>query len=292
MFETFDEKTLRVNGVDVFAKVGGEGPPLLLLHGYPQTHVIWHRVAGELAKQFTVVAPDLRGYGASGKPPGGEGHINYSKREMARDQVELMRALGFDRFQVCGHDRGGRVAHRMAMDHPAAVERLMVLDIAPTLAMYEQTSMEFARAYWWWFWLIQPAPFPEEMVAAAPEVFLRKKIGWDRAGLAPFTDDTYAAYLKNVSDPATMHAMCEDYRAAASIDLEHDRQDRREGKMIRCPLAVQWGAHGVIDRCFQPLDEWRKVATSVTGGALACGHYIPEEVPENFLRCAAEFFKP
>ncbi|MBL8513963.1 MAG: alpha/beta hydrolase [Betaproteobacteria bacterium] len=291
MFEGFDARTLRINGVDVFVRIGGSGPPLLLLHGYPQSHLIWHRVAPVLAQRFTVVAPDLRGYGASGKPPGGPGHVNYSKREMAKDPVELMRALGFVRFQACGHDRGGRVAHRMAMDHPGTVERLMVLDIAPTLAMYENTSMEFARAYWWWFWLIQPAPFPEQMVAAAPELFLRKKIGWGRAGLTPFTDETYATYLRNVSDPATMHAMCEDYRAAATIDLEHDRADRTAGRMIECPLAVHWGAHGVIEKCFQPLVEWRKVAREVSGGSLECGHYIPEEVPEDLLECVEMFFK-
>jgi haloacetate dehalogenase len=291
MFEGFDARTLHVNGVDIFARIGGIGPPLLLLHGYPQSHVIWHMVAPELAQRFTVVVPDLRGYGASGKPPGGEGHVNYSKRAMAKDQVELMRVLGFGSFQVCGHDRGGRVAHRMAMDFPRAVERLMVLDIAPTLAMYEQTSMEFARAYWWWFWLIQPAPFPEQMVAAAPEVFLKRKIGWGRAGMEPFTDETYAAYLKYVSDPATMHAMCEDYRAAATIDLEHDRADRDAGRMIACPLAVHWGAQGVIEKCFQPLEEWRKVAREVFGGALECGHYIPEEVPEELLARIGVFFK-
>ncbi|MBL8521456.1 MAG: alpha/beta hydrolase [Betaproteobacteria bacterium] len=291
MFDGFQLRTFSVNGVDIFARIAGNGPPLLLLHGYPQTHVIWHKVAPDLAKRFTVVAPDLRGYGASGKPAGGEGHVNYSKREMAKDQAVLMRALGYDRFQVCGHDRGGRVAHRMALDHPHAVDRLMVLDIAPTLAMYEQTSMDFAKSYWWWFWLIQPAPFPEQMVAAAPEVFLKRKIGWGRAGMSPFTAETYAAYLANIRDPATMHAMCEDYRAAATIDLEHDRADREAGRMVACPLAVHWGAHGVIERCFKPLDEWRKVAVDVSGGALECGHYIPEEVPGELLGCVEAFFK-
>lgn len=291
MFDGFETRTLYVNGVDIFARIGGSGPPLLLLHGYPQSHLIWHRVAPSLAKRFTVVAPDLRGYGASGKPPGGDGHVNYSKREMAKDQVELMRALGFNSFQVCGHDRGARVAHRMAMDFPEAVERLMVLDVAPTLAMYEQPSMEFARAYWWWFWLIQPAPFPEQMVAAAPDIFLNRKIGWGRAGLTPFTEEIYEAYLKNVSDPATMHAMCEDYRAAATIDLEHDRGDRDAGRMIACRVAVHWGAHGVIERCFKPLDEWRKVAREVSGTAIESGHYIPEEVPEELLAHMDAFFK-
>ncbi len=292
MFDGFEARQVVVDGVGLHVRTGGSGPPLLLLHGYPQSHLIWHKVAPELARKFFVVAPDLRGYGDSAKLPGGDGHANYSKRAMAGDQVGLMRALGFNSFQVCGHDRGGRVAHRMALDHPQAVERMMVLDIAPTLAMYEQTSMEFARAYWWWFWLIQPAPFPEQTVAAAPEVFLKKKIGWGRAGLSPFTDATYAAYLRHVSDPATMHAMCEDYRAAATIDLVHDREDRAAGRRVECPVAAHWGAHGVIDRCFKPIEEWNKVARDVTGGALECGHYIPEEVPAALLACMKAFFKP
>ncbi|HEX4858478.1 MAG TPA: alpha/beta hydrolase [Usitatibacteraceae bacterium] len=290
MFEGFATRSITANGVAIHARVGGDGPPLLLLHGYPQTHLIWHRVAPSLARRYTVIASDLRGYGQSEKPPGGADHAAYSKRQMARDQVEMMRQLGFAQFAVCGHDRGARVAHRMCVDHPDAIRKAMLLDIAPTLAMYENTSMEFARAYWWWFWLIQPAPFPEQMVAASPEVFLRRKIGWGSAGLAPFTDHTYAAYLACVSDPPTMHAMCEDYRAAASVDLEHDRADRASGRKVACPLTVLWGAHGVIGRCFDPLAEWRKVAGTVGGHALPCGHYIPEEVPELLIAEIEAFF--
>ena len=210
MFTEFTPRRIHANGIGIHTLVGGSGPPLLLLHGYPQSHLIWHRTAPELAKHFTVIVTDLRGYGLSGKPTDTADHANYSKREMAKDQVEVMRVLGFDSFHLCGHDRGGRVAHRLAVDHPQAVKKLMLLDISPTLSMYEQTSMDFARAYWWWFWLIQPSPFPENMVAAAPEIFLKKKIGWGHAGLTPFTDETYAAYLSYVSDPAIMHAMCED----------------------------------------------------------------------------------
>lgn len=290
MFSGFDEDRIEIGGVGIHARIGGKGPPLLLLHGYPQSHLIWHRVAPELAERYTVVATDLRGYGASDKPVGEPDHANYSKRAMAADQVEVMRALGFERFFLCGHDRGARVAHRLAMDHPQAVARLMLLDIAPTLAMYEQTSMEFARAYWWWFFLIQPTPFPESLVGAAPEIYLRKKIGWGRAGLTPFTEETYAAYLAYVSDPATMHGMCEDYRAAASIDLAHDRADRDAGRRIACPVRVLWGEYGVIHRCFRPLDEWRRVAERVDGGALPCGHYIPEELPGPLLEEMRRFF--
>lgn len=290
MFEGFDTRRFSVNGVGIHARIGGSGPPLLLLHGYPQSHLIWHRVAAVLAEKFTIVATDLRGYGASDKPVGAPDHANYSKREMAKDQWEVMRQLGFDRFFLCGHDRGARVSHRLAMDRPESVARLMTLDIAPTLAMYEQTSMEFARAYWWWFFLIQPAPFPEQMVAGAPETYLKKKIGWGHAGLSAFTEETYAAYLAHVSDPATMHGMCEDYRAAAGIDLEHDRADRAAGRMLECPLHVLWGEHGVIQRCFRPLDDWRRVARDVRGRALPCGHYIPEEIPDLLVDEMLRFF--
>ena len=291
MYSAFTQKRIHANGVEIHALIGGSGPPLLLLHGYPQSHLIWHRVAPELAKTFTVIVTDLRGYGLSAKPPGLPDHSNYSKREMARDQVEVMHQLGFDSFHLCGHDRGGRVAHRLTMDHPQAVKRLMLLDISPTLTMYEQTNMDFARSYWWWFWLIQPTPFPESMVAGAPETFLKKKIGWGHAGLTPFTDETYAAYLSYVSDPATMHAMCEDYRAAASIDLEHDRVDRAAGRTITCPVNVLWGEFGVVNRCFKPLDDWRAVADDVRGRTVPCGHYIPEEVPEALLAEMLVFFR-
>ena len=293
MFERFTRRRLRVNGVEINTLIGGSGPPLLLLHGYPQSHLIWHRVAPELAKKYSVVATDLRGYGHSAKPVGPDGltdHSNYSKRTMAQDQIEVMRALGHDSFYLCGHDRGARVSHRLAVDHPAVVKRVMLLDISPTLAMYEQTTMDFARAYWWWFFLIQPAPFPESMIAGAPEIYLQKKIGWGHAGMSPFTAETYAAYLAYVSDPATMHAMCEDYRAAASIDLTHDRADLDAGRKIACPVNVLWGEHGVVNRCFKPLEDWQRVATDVHGHTLPCGHYIPEEAPAQLLQEMFTFF--
>ena len=294
MFPGFTQRRLRANGVEINTLVGGSGPPLLLLHGYPQSHLIWHRVAPELAKQYTVVATDLRGYGHSEKPAGLADHSNYSKRAMAQDQLEVMRQLGFSSFYLCGHDRGGRVSHRLAVDHPESIMKLMLLDISPTLTMYEQTSMDFARSYWWWFFLIQPTPFPETMVAGAPEAYIRKKIGWGHAGLKPFTEETYAAYLSHVSDPATMHGMCEDYRAAASIDLEHDRADRAAGKKIACPVRVLWGEFGVVNRCFKPIEDWQEVTREhalVSGRTVPCGHYIPEEVPTELLHEMQQFFQ-
>ena len=294
MFTNFKHFCLNVNDRDdditINGVIGGNGPPLLLLHGYPQSHLIWHRVAPVLAERFTVIATDLRGYGASSKPLSRDDHANYSKRAMAHDQIEVMRQLGFESFYLCGHDRGARVSHRLAVDYPERVKQLVMLDISPTLAMYEQTTMEFARAYWWWFFLIQPTPFPELMMAGAPETYLKKKIGWGHAALTPFTDETYAAYLSYVSDPATMHGMCEDYRAAATIDLEHDRADREAVKKIECPTLVLWGEHGVVNRCFKPLEDWRRVALNVDGHTLPCGHYIPEEVPDLLTAELNNFF--
>ncbi len=274
---------VRVGDVEINAVVTGNGPPLLLLHGFPQTHLIWRKVLPQLSRSFTVVATDLRGYGDSSKPAGLPDHANYAKRAMALDQAEVMRTLGFDRFLLCGHDRGARVAHRLAVDHPARVSRLAVLDVAPTKAMYEGTTMAFARAYYHWFFLIQPAPFPETLIGADPEAFLRHHMGGRHAGLAPFLPDAWPEYLRCFSGPAAIHASCEDYRASATIDLVHDAADLAAGREVTCPLLVLWGEHGVIEREFRPLDDWRKVAIDVRGRSLPCGHYIPEEAPEALL---------
>lgn len=271
------------DGQSIHALVGGSGPPLLLLHGHPQTHVIWHRVAPVLAAHRTLVLADLRGYGASSKPPGDADHGNYSKRTMARDMLRLMQSLGHGRFEVLAHDRGARVAHRLAVDHADAVQRLVLLDIAPTLAMYEQTTEAFARAYWHWFFLIQPAPLPERLIEADPAAYLRDTMGRRSAGLSPFDPRAWAAYEAGLRQPGAAHGLCEDYRASAGIDLEHDRHDRAAGRRLAQPLLVLWGADGVVQRCFQPLDAWRRVATDVRGGALPCGHYIAEEAPEALL---------
>jgi haloacetate dehalogenase len=276
----FAARDVATSGARIRARVGGEGPPVLLLHGYPQTHAIWHRVAPRLAERFAVVATDLRGYGDSEAPPSTPDHAPYSKRAMARDQVEVMEALGFDTFHVVGHDRGGRVAHRMALDHPPRVRTLTVLDIAPTRHMYEGTSFEFARAYYHWFFLIQPAPFPERLIGADPEFYLRSLMSRRPAGLAVFDPAAFAEYVR-CFDAATIAASCEDYRAAATLDLEHDRAD--EERRVAAPLLVLWGRHGVVQRCFDALAAWRARAADVSGGPLECGHYVPEQAPDALL---------
>ncbi|WP_459473423.1 alpha/beta fold hydrolase [Pseudomonas sp. No.117] len=287
MFPGFAQHRLDVDGVELNCRVGGSGPALLLLHGHPQTHVMWHRVAPRLAERFTVVAADLRGYGDSAKPAAGE--EAYSKRTLARDNVELMRLLGHERFAMLAHDRGARVAHRLALDHPQAVERLMLLDIAPTLAMYRQTDEAFARAYWHWFFLIRPAPLPERLIEADPEGYLKGVMGTRSAGLAPFPPEVLAEYLRCLSLPGTARGICEDYRASAGIDLAHDQADLDAGRCLELPLRVLWGAEGTVGRCFDPLAEWRQVATQVSGRALPGGHYLAEELPDLVLEEALAF---
>lgn len=289
MFEGFRTFDIAHGDIRIHGRIGGSGPPLLLLHGHPQTHVIWHRLAEPLASRFTVVATDLRGYGDSSKPPGEPDHANYSKRAMADDQVAVMSELGFERFLLCGHDRGGRVAHRLAMDFPAAVEKLMLLDIAPTLAMYEQTDRTFATAYFHWFFLIQPSPLPETLIEAAPAAYITRTMGGRHASLDAFEPAAIAEYQRCLAQPGAAHALCEDYRASNGIDLEHDRADREAGRRITCPVSVLWGQHGIIQRCFDPLAEWRAVAERVEGEALPCGHYIPEEAPQALFSRLTQF---
>ena len=271
-------------GVRIHARTGGHGAPLLLLHGHPQTHAIWHRVAPVLAEHFQLVIADLRGYGDSGKPAGDAEHLVYSKRTMARDMLRLMQQLGHRRFAVLAHDRGARVAHRLAADHPEAVSRLALLGIAPTLAMYEQTTDAFARAYWHWFFLIQPAPLPERLIEADPRAYLLDVMGRRSAGLAPFDLRALEEYERCLRQPGAAHGLCEDYRASAGIDLEHDRADRQAGLKLAMPLLALWGEEGVVHRCFRPLQEWQRVASDVRGGPLPCGHYIAEEAPDELLR--------
>ena len=284
LFPGFDSRRVDGAGAALSLVVGGSGPPLLLVHGYPQTHAMWHKIAPSLARDYTVVCADLRGYGDSDKPPSDGSHAAYSKRAMAADLVAVMSALGHPRFRLVGHDRGGRVAHRLCVDHPDAVDRVAVLDIAPTLAMYEQTTQAFATAYYHWFFLIQPFDLPERMIGADPDAYLRSKIGgWGSAGTAFFDPRAVGEYLRCFRDPATIHATCEDYRAAASIDLEHDRADRTASRRVRCPLLALWGERGVVHRLFDAIAEWRRVADDVRGRALPCGHYLAEEAPEATL---------
>jgi haloacetate dehalogenase len=279
LFPGFEPRRVRTSGTEINLVVGGSGPPLLLLHGYPQTHVMWHRIAPRLAQHFTIVCADLRGYGDSGKPVSDPDHRTYCKRAMAEDQVEVMQALGFPRFTVAGHDRGGRVAHRMARDYPDRIERLAVLDISPTALMYAKTDRAFATAYYHWFFLIQPYDLPERLIGADPVYYLRKKVGgWGTAGIATFHPAALAEYERCFRNPATIHATCEDYRAAASVDLEHDAADARS--KLPCPLLVLWGEKGVVHRLFDPVADWKSVARDVRGKALPSGHYLAEEVPD------------
>lgn len=284
MFKNFHPIRVQTSGASIAGQMGGSGPPLLLLHGHPQTHMIWHKIADALAEHYTVVATDLRGYGASSKPQGQADHSTYSKRAMASDQVEVMQSLGFDTFFVCAHDRGARVAHRLCMDSPAAVRKAILLDIAPTLAMYDQTNRAFATAYFHWFFLIQPSPLPERLIGADPDAYIDAVMGNRSAGMAPFTPEAQNAYRAALRSEGAVHAMCEDYRASASIDLDHDHLDRLQGRRVTCPLHVLWGRQGIVGRLFDPLHAWSQVAEHVSGHELDCGHYIPEEAPDALLQ--------
>lgn len=269
------------------AAIGGSGPPLLLLHGHPQTHVTWHKIAPALAERHTVIAADLRGYGDSSKPEGGERQINYAKRAMAADQVALMRLLGFGRFAVVGHDRGARVAHRMALDWPEAVERLALFDIAPTATMYARTDKAFATRYFWWFFLIQPAPFPETLILNDPAFFLRHHLNGQSKTPGATSEAIFAEYLRCYQQPETIRAICEDYRAAAGIDLEHDAADA--DKRVTAPLLALWGGKGTVGALYDVLQTWREKALDVRGRPLDCGHTLQEEAPEATLAALLDF---
>jgi haloacetate dehalogenase len=296
-FEHFETRDFAVNGSRLHARVPttppGTRPALLLLHGFPQSHVMWQRVAQQLQQDYYVVLPDLRGYGDSAKPPGLADHGNYSKRVMAQDMVALMDALGVDQFFLCGHDRGARVAHRLALDHPQRVKKLCVIDIAPTLDMYDATDMAFARAYYHWFHLIQPTPLPEKMIGGNPKDYLHAKLGgWGSSGLGYIEPQALAEYERCFCTPEAIHSACEDYRASAGIDLEHDRASRTHGDKVACDMLVLWGERGVVNKLFQPLALWQaQCAGTVTGQALPAGHFIPEELPTETSAALKEFFR-
>ena len=294
-FDGFEERKFDLDGTRVHARIGGQAdaPPLLLIHGFPQTHVLWHRVAQRLALHFRLVLPDLRGCGDSAKPHGDTDHANYSKRAMALDLARLMRELGHEHYGVCGHDRGGRVAHRLALDHPAAVRRLVLIDIAPTLDMYEATDFRFARAYEHWFSLIQPEPFPEQLIGGNPKTYLYAKLGaWGAGGTAYIEARALAEYERCFCTPQAIHGACEDYRASAGIDLEHDRASRVAGQRITCDLHVLWGSRGVVQALFDPMALWQaQCAGKVTGVALPAGHFIPEEQPAATAEQLLAFFQ-
>jgi haloacetate dehalogenase len=268
---------------------GGDGPPVLLLHGYPQTHVIWHHVAPLLAERHTVVLTDLRGYGDSDKPEGGPRHEGYSKRTMARDQVLVMHELGLPRFAVAGHDRGGRVGHRLALDHPAAVSCLAVLDIVPTRHAFRHADADFGFGYYHWFFLTVGSGIPERLIGGDPEFWVRTRIGNRHCGGEPFDPRAMDEYVRCFADPAAIHASCEDYRAAASVDLEHDDADAAHGNRVTAPLLALWGEHGFVGRTYDVLGAWRQYATDVRGRALPSDHYVPEEAPRETAEALLAF---
>jgi len=290
MFNKFDNSRIEIEGVTINYRIGGNGLPILLLHGYPQTHVMWHKIADQLAAQYTVVASDLRGYGDSSKPATNEAHEPYSKRASGYDQIQLMRHLGFDKFYLIGHDRGGRVGHRMALDYPNAIEKLVVMDIAPTYTMYTTTDMEFAKAYYHWFFLIQPYDIPERMIGNDPLYFLEKKFGQWGSDDSAFTKAAFSEYLRCLT-PETIHASCEDYRASASIDIQHDQVDIDRGNIIRCPVLCLWGEKGFVGKKYNMVSEWSKWSTQVEGAVIPCGHYLPEEAPKETVEALLKFLE-
>jgi haloacetate dehalogenase len=283
LFEGFELSFVDAGEATIRVRHGGSGPPLLLLHGHPQTHAMWNLVAPGLAEDFTVVAADLRGYGESSKPPTTPDHEPYSKRAMALDQVEVMRQLGFERFGVAGHDRGGRCAYRLALDHPEQVERLAVLDIVPTGDMWHRVDMEFGLVDWHWFFLAQPAPFPEEVIGSNPDAY------FFRGDRSRFGSEALEDYLRCARDPETIHGMCEDYRAGATIDFELDEADRGK-RSIECPVLALWSGREELGRWFDVPDVWRQWADDVRGRPLDCGHFLAEEAPEETYEELRTFF--
>ena len=296
-FPGFKTEEIKTSGTTIHTVYGGKrsGPPLLLLHGIPETHVLWRKVAPALSQDYFLVMTDLRGYGDSGKPPGGADHFAYSKRAMAQDQVEVMKHLGFEKFALVGHDRGGRVAHRLALDHPEVLTKLVILDIVPTYLLYQHITQEFATTFYHWFLLVQPPPFPETILQNSAEYFLKCTLLW--LGGHPITEpvpdfvgmEAFEEYLRTFRSPETIHAVCEDYRAAASIDLEHDKADL--DKRIQCPLLVLWSEKGPFHRMYNVLQTWQDRAVSAQGKPMPTGHFLPEQMPEELTQELRSFLR-
>ena len=293
LFTGFDSRHFATRDADIFARIGGEGPPLVLLHGYPQTHVMWHRMAPALAARFTLVIPDLRGYGSSSIPGDDADHFSYSKRAMAQDVCDIMDTLGHREFSVCGHDRGGRVAYRLTLDEPERVSRLAVLDIVPTYDMWYRLTPQLAMKTFHWTFLAQPAPWPERMIGADPAGWLEDKVGsWNGSGTTSvFAPEALAHYRAFLTQPDRLHATCEDYRAGATYDLKADETDRAAGRMITCPLLALWGSAGIPGKTDSPLAIWRTWCSDVQGAAINCGHFLPEEAPEETLAALLPFLE-
>jgi haloacetate dehalogenase len=294
MFDDFESFVVESGETHIFIRRSGHGRPLLLLHGFPETHLMWHRVAPPLARDFTVICADLRGYGGSGKPPSAPDHAPYSKRAMALDMRHMMQALGFSRFSVAGHDRGGRVAYRLALDHPEQVERLALLDIIPTAEAFDRADARFALAFWPWSLLSQPEPLPERLILAAPDAVIDDALsGWGSEGMS-FPPEARAHYVDALRDPAAVHAICEEYRAAASLDRSHDAADREAQRRITCPTLALWSANGPLDTWYTdaggPLSVWRCWARDVRGRSIAGGHFFPEQNPVETAEELRAFF--
>jgi len=288
LFNNLKSEKINANGIELNVAHGGKGEPLLLLHGYPQTHLMWHKTVPALSERFYIICPDLRGYGNSSKPKGLPDHSNYSKRTMAKDFVEVMKYLGFDSFLAAGHDRGGRVLHRMCLDFPDLVKKACVMDIAPTHHMFTTADKEFSTGYYHWFFLIQPDGLPEKLIGEDPEYYLAEILKRWSGKNKNFEPEAVREYIRCFSDPACIHGSCEDYRAAATIDLEHDEEDM--DKKISCPLLVLWGNEGFVHRKYEVLDTWKQRASDVRGKALDSGHFIPEENPDQVLDELMGFF--
>jgi haloacetate dehalogenase len=290
LFPGFESRLIPVSGTTIHVRVAGSGPPLVLVHGFPQTGATWHRVAPALSEQFTVVVPDLRGYGKSGFPPDGENHAGHSKRAMAQDIVEVMAALGFERFNVAGHDRGGRVTYRLALDHPDRVLKFSTLDIQTTLDTWEAMDWRAALGSYHWSFLNVPAPVPERLIGSDPKFYLSSLLPRWAGGGYTFDPEAMAEYEESFARPEAIHACCEDYRAGASIDVDLDRADREAGKRIAAPMLVLWGNRGRQVDEERYLSVWRKWATDVRGRSVACGHFIPEESPQDVIDEFRKFF--
>lgn len=296
MMDDFDTADVETRETTIFVSRSGSGPPLLLLlHGFPQTHLMWRDVAPLLAREFTVICADLRGYGRSGCPPSTPDHAPYAKRAMARDMIDVMGRLGFSRFSVAGHDRGGRVAYRMALDYPDHVDRLAVLDVLPTGTVWDRADARFALAYWPWSLLAQPEPFPERVLAAAGEVIVDSALGGWGTPSRVFSSEVRAAYIQALQDPAHIHAICEEYRAAATLDRRHDEVDRKAGRRIACPVLALWSAQGALDTWYTdaggPLAIWRSWGEDVEGHPIEAGHFFPEEASQQTSEALGSFFR-